>query len=106
MRTTLKTLRLGMMGAGCLLVAGASALAQSAGTPAQPGAGMDGKVTGAGSGSSATGSNAVETGQGGVGGTGMGKMPMQTDQPGTGQSVKGQAGQSITNSTDSAKKTP
>ena len=87
--------------------------AQSSGSethPGQAGSGMDGQVTGAGSGSAngASGNNKMDTSQG-VAGTGMGTMMPKKNAPGTGNSVQGPPGQGVTNgqgmsnSTDTAK---
>lgn len=76
-------------------------------TPNQTDTGMNGKVTGAGSGSSygAAGSNMMSQGKG-VAGTGMGRTPPAGNAMGTGNSVQGKQGQGITapitNSTDAA----
>lgn len=95
-----------------LLVAGtAMAAAQTSGSDnsaasMKPSAGMNGKIEGAGSGSASTapGNNVIDSSQGGVAGTGMGK-PSNTA-TGTGSSVSGPPGQGIsTNSTD-VRKTP
>lgn len=82
-----------MRGVGVLvtaLVVGGSALAQDAPRPG-PGPGGQGLATG---GALAPVGGAVDTSQGGVGGTGLGKMPSGSKE-GTGMSVQGPPGQGI-----------
>ena len=102
---------LAVLAALCIALGGGIAGAQGAGaTPGQAGSsGMDGKITGAGSGSTAgaAGSTVVDPSNGGVAGTGMGKMTTggggnsaTGKAPGTGMSVSGPPGQGITNNPD------
>lgn len=73
----------------------------------QSSAGTNGKIIGAGSGSAggAAGADIVDPSGGGVAGTGLGKTT-GNGSVGTGTSVKGPAGQGISNSTDTNKTTP
>lgn len=99
---------------GLLIATGAWAQTTSGGGTAtgsapsgQSSAGMNGKIMGAGSGSSggAAGGDIVDPSNGGVAGTGLGKTT-GNGSTGTGGSVKGPAGQGISNSTDTGKTTP
>ena len=92
----------GLAAASLGLPVGTVSAQNAASAATQGGAGMDGKIIDAGSGSATTAarSKLVDPGNGGVAGTGLGKVPAG-DKTGTGMSVKGPAGQGI--STDTAK---